>query len=111
MNKKDIPDIIFWTVVCSVMGITMGSALQLHSSTETEIVTSEVADSTFHKDYMTITFDNAKIYNIAYADIDLTVNSKINIQLEKSSFWLWPNENNVWHIINIIKLPDLGDKQ
>ena len=56
---------------------------------------------------MIVTFDNGDVYNIDYFNnVDLTVNSKMRIELGYSSFWMFPNNDNTWRIYDITKVPD-----
>ena len=82
-------------------------------SIENETIIGEVIDTEFHNNYMTVTFDNGETYNINYNgngfdSIDLTVNSVMRIELQCSSPFIYPNVNDVWTVINIVKVPDVG---
>lgn len=70
-----------------------------------------VTNAVFSDKYMTITFNNNKTYNIRYetyedTTTDFTVHSKMYIKLHYSSWWLWPNADEVWGIQTIVKVPD-----
>jgi len=56
-------------------------------------------------DYVTVSFDNNKTYNIAfykkYRVSDLEINKTVNITLEKSESLIFPNPNNTWNLVGI----------
>lgn len=85
--------------------------IQLWVTEEYETNIGEVTNVDFKDDYMVVTFDNGDVYNINYhlahtEEIDLTVNSKMRIELRKQSCFIFPNNDNRWDIITITKVPD-----
>jgi len=60
-----------------------------------------------HSEYMKVTFNNSGTYNIRYPSesdiIDFTINSKMKIRLDYMSSWCFPNNDNVWRIVQIVK--------
>jgi len=83
---------------------------QTMSSTKSITIEDKVVDVDISRmDYMIVTFDNGEAYNIRYTyddnEIDFTVNSKMKIKLTSASCWLMPNNDNVWDITQIVKIP------
>ena len=60
------------------------------------------------KDYLEVTFDNGKTYNLKCTDdyVDLTDDSTLILKLHYMSWFLMPNTDNVWDIWEIIKVPE-----
>jgi len=55
---------------------------------------------------MLVEFNHNESHKIHYKpDLDLTVNSKMMIELTQTYCWLEPKDN-IWSIANIIKVPD-----
>ena len=111
----DKGDKIFIITIGIIILIVMGSLAQLVLSIENKTIIGEVINTEFHDDYMTVTFDNGETYNIDYdgngfGNVDLTVNSVMRIELQYSNPFIYPNVNNVWIVINIVKVPDVGDE-
>ena len=83
---------------------------QTASSTKNITIEDKVVDvDVSHTDYMIVTFENGEAYNIRYSygnnEIDFTVNSKMKIKLTSTSCWIIPNNDNVWSIVQIVKIP------
>lgn len=98
-----------------VMGIIVLIAIgvigQMVLSVKEETIIGEVVNTELLDEYMIVTFDNGETYNInyygsGYNSIDLTVNSKMRIKLHYMNPFLYPNVNDVWRIVNIVKVPD-----
>ena len=95
--------------------IAIGVLGQMVLSVKEETIIGEVINVVLLDDYMVVTFDNGKIYNINYykaglGNIDLTVNSKMRIELHYMNPFLYPNVNDVWQITNIVKFPDVVEE-
>ena len=111
MDKVDKGFIIFVGIVILISACVFG---QWILSIENKTIIGEVADTEFYDDYMTVTFDNGESYNINYygngfGNVDLTVNSRMRIELQCAYPFFYPNVNDVWIVINIVKVPSGGE--
>ena len=72
-----------------------------------EIVEGEVIDAYAEDYYVVVTFDNGETYNINFdsRELDFTVNSELHIKLIKRNWFLWPNNDDVWHVGGYVKVP------
>ena len=110
--KKDTKDMLSIMIMgIIIIGFVVVSICQYNSSRKYITIEDEVVDVDLsHERYMTVTFDNGESYNVEYeyynSEVDFTVNSKMKIKLRTSSFWLHPNTDNIWSIVQIVKIPD-----
>ena len=105
-------DKIFFTIMAIAILIAVGVIGQMVLSIENKTIIGEVTDTVFYDDYMAVTFDNGEVYNINYNgngfdSIDLTVNSRMRVELHYANPFIYPNVNDVWIVINIVKVPDI----
>ena len=100
-------------IIAIVATIFVIVSVDLFLHVENETVIGEVTDVEFLDDYMAVTFDNGKTYNIAYptsqlgSTTDLTVHSTMRLKLQKVDPIFFPNTDNVWTISNIVKVPEV----
>ena len=79
---------------------------------EGEIIDSEtVIKENGEIDYLILTFDNGEIYKVGIGDdVDLTVNSRLIIELKNfgNRFWFWDDYDydDIYYIDKIIKVPE-----
>lgn len=114
MKQETKDTLIFWSVV---IGCVMAFILFLIASApsrDTVIIEDEVVDVDLSNDeYMIVTFSNGDSYNIDYSfysdEIDFTVNSKMKIKLSYTESWLFKNTDEIWHIVQVVKIPTGGD--
>ena len=102
--------LVFWIVVVVVVCVAVVSAHQWTMSFEEVIIEGKVVDVDIsNRKYMEVTFDNGEVYriktNYESTIVDFTVNSKLIIKLEYSSFWLVPNTDNIWGLTRMVKVP------
>ena len=108
MDKEDKRFIIFIGIIILIITCVF---VQWILSTEEKIIIGEVVDIELYDDYMTVTFNNGESYNINYygnrfGNVDLTVSSRMRIELQYGDPFFYPNVNDVWIAINIVKVPD-----
>lgn len=107
MDKIDKTFILVMAIIILIIVVVFG---QMVLSIEDKTVIGEVTDTVFYDDYMAVTFDNGESYNINYHgngfdSIDLTVNSRMRVELQYANPFFYPNVNDVWIVINIVKVP------
>jgi hypothetical protein len=93
----------------------IANSLQFVLSLEEITVEGKIIKTNYNeeKHYLEATFDNGKTYRLSLGTrtgdikyVDLTVNSKLILNLQKGSWWLMSNTDNVWTINEVIKVPD-----
>ena len=106
------------STVIIVMVFVVINMVQYTGSLETKTIEGEIIDYELYNDYIEITFETGEVIKVALkesgsgpfgnANLDFTVNSNLIVKFEKYSWWLDTNEDK-WTVLQIIKVPDIGD--
>jgi len=110
MNENTKEWIALIAVCVIFIGFFAGTIWQYVESKKFVVIEDEVINVDLSAEmYMRVTFAGGESYNIRYEyynpEIDFTVNSKMKIRLAYASSWLSPNFDNVWDIVQIVKIP------
>ena len=110
-GKLDLELVGILIFIFALILVLVSIMLSASDSYKSIVIENKVKDVDIsNDDYMTITFDNDESYRVSYdyydKETDLTVNSEMKIKLSYRSCWAFPNTDNVWNIVQIVKIPD-----